>query len=426
MTRATDTNKNNKIKETYAATMAKRSLQVCRVVTVKIQSNKLNKVQAEHLKMLFVEAKWMYNYILNISKEENTDIFKLRYTDLKSLWHYDKNKEKVYVTLEHLSSQMSQSVLDGIFSSIKALAKSKEKGNKVGKLKFISEYNSINLKQYSVSYKIVGKNKIKVQGIKKPIKVNGLEQLYKRFGNNYELANAKLLLKPSGYYIALTVYTDRTENEKPTKGRIGIDFGCQTSFTLSDGRKFNCLVEESEALKRVQRKLQKKKKGSNNRWKLRMKIRKLYERDNRRKNDMAYKLCSLLSGYQVIMQDEQLRTWKVKHGKKIQHSILGRVKECLMANPYTIVLHRFAPTTKLCRDCGAINDTITIRDREFVCPSCGVVYDRDTHAAENMVWLYENIIGVERTEFKPVDFRERIRLFFGGLKQEAAESSVQQ
>ena len=43
-----------------------------------------------------------------------------------------------------------------------------------------------------------------------------------------------------------------------------------------------------------------------------------------------------------------------------------------------------------------------------------------------MVWLYENIIGVERTEFKPVDFKERISLFFGGLKQEAAESSVQQ
>ena len=97
-----------------------------------------------------------------------------------------------------------------------------------------------------------------------------------------------------------------------------------------------------------------------------------------------------------------------------------------MSKEDTIVLNRFVPTTKLCRDCGFKNDSITVRDREFVCPSCGVVYDRDIHAAENMLWLYENIIGVERTEFKPVDFKERIRLFFESLKQEAAESSVQQ
>jgi len=54
-----------------------------------------------------------------------------------------------------------------------------------------------------------------------------------------------------------------------------------------------------------------------------------------------------------------------------------------------------------------------------------VVYDRDIHAAENMVWLYENIVGVERTEFKRVDFIENLSIFFENMKHEAAESSVQ-
>lgn len=419
-----NTEKNIRIKEAYLATKAKREHQVCRVFSVKVQENKLNSSQREALKMMFVEAKWMYNHILNLSKDDSIDVFSLKYTDLEEVRHLTKDKEEVTSKLTYLSSQMKQEVLTSIITSIRSLARSRKKGNKVGRLKFISEYNSINLKQCGVSYKIVSKNKVKIQGIKKPLKVNGLDQL-RRFGDNYELANAKLLLKPSGYYIAFTVYTERDYNIKTDKPKIGVDFGCQTSFTLSDGRKFNTLVEESERLKRLQRRIARTKKGSNNRWKLRIKLRKAYEHDINRKNDMANKLCSMLSGYQVIMQDEQLRAWKRKHGKKVQHSILGRVKTRLMAKGDTVVLDRFVPTTRLCRDCGFKNDSITVRDREFICPNCGVVYDRDIHAAENMVWLYENIVGVERTEFKQADFKENLMMFFESLRHEAADTSVQ-
>ena len=408
-----NTEKNMRIKQTYLETKARRANQCCKVFSVKIQYNKLNASQKETLKMMFVEAKWIYNHILNLSKNNDIDIFLLKYTDLNEIKHFDKDKNEINSKLTYLSSQMKQEVLTNIFTSIRSLNKSKKKGNKVGALKFISEYTSINLKQANMSYKIVGKNKIKIQGIKKPIKVNGLKQL-NRFGNVYELANAKLLLKPSGYYIAITVYTDKVinNNRKIKKERIGIDFGCQTSFTLSDGRKINAIVEESERLKKIQKRIARSKKGSNNRWKLRKQLRKAYERDVNKKIDMAYKLCSMLSDYQVIMQDEQIRAWKKRHGKKIQHSVLGRVKSILIKKEDTVVLNRFIPTTKLCRNCGYIHKEIKERDREYICPKCGVVYDRDIHAAENMIWIYENIIGVERTDFKRVDFEEQLRLLF--------------
>ena len=61
---------------------------------------------------------------------------------------------------------------------------------------------------------------------------------------------------------------------------------------------------------------------------------------------------------------------------------------------------------------GYIHKEIKEKDREYICPNCGVVYDRDIHAAENMIWIYENIIGVERTDFKRVDFDEQLRLLF--------------
>ena len=47
--------------------------------------------------MMFVEAKWMYNYILNLSQDNNNDIFKVKYTDLNNITHLDKDKNIVNV-----------------------------------------------------------------------------------------------------------------------------------------------------------------------------------------------------------------------------------------------------------------------------------------------------------------------------------------
>lgn len=395
----TNVEKNIKIKETYAATMIKRTSQVCRVFTVKIQHNHLNKLQRQQLKMMFVEAKWMYNHILNLSQNENVDIFKIKYTDLNNITHLDKDKNIVNVTLQYLSSQMKQAVLDGIFSNIKGLAKAKEKGLKVGKLKFISEYKSINLKQANVSYKIVSKNRIKIQGIKKPFKVNGLKQILSL--KNYDLANAKLINKFGDYYIAITVYTEKEIKAEPNE-IIGIDLGCQTSITLSDGRNFNCRVEESEYCKNLRRRMSRCKKGSNNKYKLSKKYRKANAKSINKKNEFARQLNHILKNYIVVMQDEQLQQWsRYRHGKSIGQSALGRIKSLLKDNETTVVLNKWFPTTKLCTCCGE-NVNIKLKDRVFVCPHCGYTEDRDVHAAKNMIWFYRNITCVERIQ----DFAE--------------------
>ena len=395
----TNVEKNIKIKETYAATMLKRTSQICRVFTCKVQYNHLNKQQRQQLKMMFVEAKWMYNYILNLSQDNNNDIFKLKYTDLNNITHLDKDKNIVNVSLQYLSSQMKQSVLDGIFSNIRGLAKAREKGLKIGKLNFISEYTSINLKQANVSYKIISKNRIKIQGIKKPLRVNGLEQILSL--SNYDLANAKLINKYGDYYVAITVYTNKENKDKPTE-IIGIDLGCQTSVTLSDGRKFNCRVEESEYCKNLRRKISRCKKGSNNRYRLKKKYRKANAKSINRKNDFARQLNHILKNYIVVMQDEQLQQWsRHRHGKAIQQGILGRIKSLLKNNENTIVLSKWFPSTKLCSYCGEKVE-MKLHERVFVCPKCGYMEDRDIHAAKNIVWFYKNILYAEHIQ----DFAE--------------------
>ena len=59
-----------------------------------------------------------------------------------------------------------------------------------------------------------------------------------------------------------------------------------------------------------------------------------------------------------------------------------------------------------------LNKLLDEYDMEFVCPHCGAREDRDLHAARNMVWFKENIVGVERTEYQPVEFGKAIAAFF--------------
>ena len=61
--------------------------------------NKLNASQTENLKMMFIEAKWMYNHVLNISNNSDIDIFSLKYTDLNEITHFDKDKNEIKTIL---------------------------------------------------------------------------------------------------------------------------------------------------------------------------------------------------------------------------------------------------------------------------------------------------------------------------------------
>ncbi len=345
----------------------------------------------------------------------------------------DKDGNDVEVSLRYIGSSMKLGMIEGLRSNIKTLRKLKNKGKKVGRIKFRSDYRSIELKQYGVVYQITGRNRIKVQGIKKPLPVRGLDQLDK-YGYSYDIANAKLIKRNGDYYINITIYyndENKSENDY-ISNQIGIDFGCETSFTLSNGEKIDVFVEETDRIKNLQRRINRQQKGSNNRRRTILSLRREYDRISRIKDDKANKLVhKLLSeNRQIIMQDEQIHSWKKKHGRKIQYSVLGRVKDKLVSHKKQVfVMNRFVPTTKLCYDCGHAYD-IQLWDRKFVCPNCGVIYDRDVHAAMNMVWLYNNLkdkIGLGESEFKRVEFDEEVHRIFGEwdnqmLKHEDATS----
>ena len=330
--------RNKLIGDNGRKTRLKRAKQICKTFKFKIDWDNLNLNQKETLKMMFVEAKWIYNYLLS-----QEDIYSFDYKNINSITHKDKNKNDIPVNITYIKSSVKQELISQIVNQIKGLSTLKKKGYKVGKLKFKSEFNSIKLKQYNVTHYLKG-NKFKIQGIKTPIRVMGLHQL-KQY-SNIDYTTANLLYDGINYFISLTCFIDKDKIVKEKHNNIvGIDMGVSNTLTLSNGEKYDISIEESERIKKLQAKLARQIKGSNNRYKTIKKLRKEYNHINNIKNDIANKLVHyLLDNYDtIVIQDEQIEKWKEDglSGAKIQHSILGRIKNKFVSSVVKAFFCRF-------------------------------------------------------------------------------------
>ena len=374
--------KNRKIRENGKATRERRSHMDCCVISVKIQENRLSKSKLEKLKRCFLEAKWLYNAVVATETLtlENTSTVQVKVRD------GFETKE-----IKNLSAQMKQSVVDSAMANIFNLSKAKKSGLKVGKLQFKKECNEVNLKQYGHTHAVKGKNKIRIEKIGVLV-VNGLEQINL---DDVEFANAKLIQKPSGFYINITTYSKKQPQLETSKEIIGLDMGIKDQLTFSNGVKVNFYLEESEQLKGLMRKLSRQVKGSNQYKQTLARIKRIFEHQGNKKNDVVNKLNHVLrQNYIVCFQDELLSQWKRKRskrkfsfGRKVQHGTLGRVKDKLKKNTSNHMLESSVPTTQTCPECGCLTKH-SLDKRKYHCNHCGFENaDRDVHSANMMVLL---------------------------------------
>ena len=240
-TRSEDTKA--KIKASIAETHARRKSQICRVFELKVSIRHNPKSVFEKLSNCFKEAKWVINDMLSFSKD-NTDnsIFDYKYTDHKDVVHYDKDKNPVTSPIT-LPSVLHRATVAQKKTDIINLAKAKSHGRKIGALKFKRQVDCIPI--ITGFTKIIDGCRITIPGFKK-IRVNGLNQLHQF--EQFEIADAKLVRKASGYYVKISIMLPKS-SRKPTNREVGLDFGIKDSITTSNGDKYNCKVQESEYLK---------------------------------------------------------------------------------------------------------------------------------------------------------------------------------
>lgn len=205
-----------------------------------------------------------------------------------------------------------------------------------------------------------------------------------------------------GDYYASLLY--RVEREAPQKRTeileskvVGIDLGLIDYAVLSDGHRFENprpLKHALDALKKAQKDLSRKEKGSNNREKARLRVAKLNRKVARVREDFQHKLSTqLVEEYDVIvvetldikemMQDPYLAQSIADAGWYTFTQMLEY--KCEKAGKRLIRLPEDTPTTQRCAQCGHINEKkLSLRKRTWVCPNCQSELDRDLNAAINI------------------------------------------
>ena len=379
-----------KIKASMAKTHARRATQVCRVFELKVSVRHNPKEVFTKMAQCFKEAKWVVNDMLALSnKSEDASLFDYKYTEHKNVVHYDKDKNPVESPIT-LPSVLHRATVAQKKTDIVNLAKAKKKGIKVGALKFKSEVNCLPI--ITGYTKILDGCRIVIPGFRK-LRVHGLNQLHQF--EKFEIADAKLVRRASGYYVKISVMLPK-ERRIPTHKNVGLDFGIKDSITTSYGDKYKCDVRETDYLKFLSRKLNKRdirkgEKKSRRYCRCMRQLKREYEKLANRRKDIANKIYhKLTTDYDVIyFQDEQIKGWqKGLFGKSVQSSCLGSLKQrlrMLVPSGRAFMISKFEPTTKMCPSCGVLN-RLTLADRIYRC-ACGYCKDRDVHAASNVLMI---------------------------------------
>lgn len=229
------------------------------------------------------------------------------------------------------------------------------------------------------------------------------------------ISSATLTKTCSGkYYLSILIDKPHEVRYNKTNNMVGIDLGIKDLIISSNGEKFEnkqFYRKQENKLKKLNRKFAKTQKDSNNHQKLRIKIAKLNEKiKNQRLWYIHHIVNQLLNENQVIvMEDLNVSGMMQNHklAKSIQDVSLYELKRILQykaswEGKQVIFIDRFYPSSKLCSDCGYKKDDLQLSDREWVCPECGVIHDRDINAAVNILNEGKRIIGLSSPEFKRV------------------------
>ncbi len=198
------------------------------------------------------------------------------------------------------------------------------------------------------------------------------------------------------YFVSMLV-EDKIEPLPVVSKMVGLDLGIKSMVALSTGESIDnpkYYAKSEKALAKAQRRHAKKKKGSKNRNKARLKVARVHARINDQRRDYQHKLSTrIVHENQVICVESLAVKNMVKNhclAKAISDVGWGEfVRQLDYKSKWygrTLVkIDRFFPSSKMCHDCKHVLDSLTLDVREWACPECGVVHDRDTNAALNIL-----------------------------------------
>ena len=199
----------------------------------------------------------------------------------------------------------------------------------------------------------------------------------------------------------------------PIRPVVGVDLGVKTALVISKGGSLDepqhidspkPLKKSLKKLRRASRTLHRRKKGSNNRYKARMRVARIHQRVANIRKDFMHKVTTRLCRENQTVVIEDLNVSGMMCNQRLARAIVdvgfGMFRvfmgyKALIYSTELIVADRWFPSSKLCHVCGTKRESLSLSERVYRCDKCSSVIDRDDNAALNLE-MYPRLAGNSR------------------------------
>ena len=228
----------------------------------------------------------------------------------------------------------------------------------------------------------------------KEVKFRGYRTTKKIVG---KIKSATISKDANKYFVSVLVEVPFVKYSLKPTSIIGLDLGIKDFIVTSNGEKIKNEVKINEKrLKGLQKWLSRCKPGSKNRYKVKLKIQRLYLKIRNARKHMIYKLANDILKENDIISIETLDVKSMYQVHKIAKHLKNLpIKEFIRVLKYksnwlgkkVIEINKYYPSSQSCNRCGFKNEEVkNLSIRKWICPECGLIHDRDINASINIMF----------------------------------------
>lgn len=385
-----------------------------RAFEIRLYPNNEQKVQ---INRTFGACRYIYNNVLSL-KQELYKNFRFKDKDLNIVdtlkafnpWLNEIGKQALCQSLNDLNKAYTN-----WFNSLTRKSKQKSKAPKFKKKTDKQSYRDCMMKKDIFKLLNIETRKISIPKIGDISYRCGYD--FSKY-NITKVCNITIKKSKTNNYYCLICCECKEQEKLPTNNfKIGFDLGLKDFLIDSDGIVINnpkYFRKSQEKLTKEQRKLSKCIKGSNNYNKQKLKVALVHEKIKNQRKDFQHKISHQLINENQVIISEDLKPSNMVKNHKLAKSIADASFSsfCSMIDYKAkwygrtyIKIGSFYPSSKICHCCGYKNTTLTLADREWECPNCHLLLDRDKNAALNILEEGLKILNKSRQELpvEPVD-----------------------